>query len=169
VVGEARSWYEGVVEGGRAPAVETAASCPGRVGAAQGPVAYCAASGVVTVDRVALAGLHREFGDFAGATLVASRYGIALLDATGRDTTGTRAGAAATCLAGAYTARLIDPPAGFRLSPGDLDEAVQILLAGDWAARDAAGEADPAEHGFERVARFRTGLLEGSAACLAIA
>jgi hypothetical protein len=129
-------------------------------------VAYCAASGVVTVDRDGLAGLHSDLGDFAGATLLASRYGIALLAATGRATTGTAAGAAATCLAGAYTAGLIDSQRGFRLSPGDLDEAVQVLLVGDWAARDAAGVADPADHGFERVARFRTGVLEGPRACV---
>jgi predicted metalloprotease len=166
VENDARGWFGRLVSGWRAPAVEPAASCPGRAAAAQGPAAYCAASGAVTVDGDALAGLHGELGDFAGATLVASRYGIALLDATDRATTGPAAGAAATCLAGAYTARLVDPPGGFRLSPGDLDEAVQVLLVGDWAARDAAGEADPADHGFERVARFRTGALEGPEACL---
>ena len=31
----------------------------------------------------------------------------------------------------------------FTLSPGDLDEAVEVLLAQDWAGRDAAGAADP--------------------------
>ena len=33
----------------------------------------------------------------------------------------------------------------------------QVLLAGDWAARDAAAAADPAEHGFDRVARLPHG------------
>jgi hypothetical protein len=79
---------------------------------------------------------------------------------------GRPAAAGATCLAGAYTGRLLDAPDGFRLSPGDLDEAVQVLLLADWAARDAAGASDPAEHGFERITRFRAGLLEGPAGCL---
>jgi hypothetical protein len=70
------------------------------------------------------------------------------------------------CLAGAYTGRLIDPAGGFSLSPGDLDEAVQVLLAGDWAARDDRGDVGPAEHGFARVAGFREGLLTGPASCL---
>jgi predicted metalloprotease len=166
VESDARGWFGGLLPGWRVPGGEPAASCPGRAATAQGPVAYCAASGVVTVDRDGLAGLHSDLGDFAGATLLASRYGIALLAATGRAATGTAAGAAATCLAGAYTAGLIDSQRGFRLSPGDLDEAVQVLLVGDWAARDAAGVADPADHGFERVARFRTGVLEGPRACV---
>jgi hypothetical protein len=42
---------------------------------------------------------------------------------------------------------------------------VQVLLAADWVARDAAGASDPADHGFERIGRFRTGLLEGPGAC----
>jgi predicted metalloprotease len=167
VEGDVRGWFGGLVTGdGQAPAIAAPESCPGPAGGAQGPVAYCAATGAVTVDRTALARLHDDLGDYAGATLIASRYGLALLDAAGRPATGAAAGAAATCLAGAYTARLIDAPAGFRLSPGDLDEAVQVLLTADWAARDAAGEADPADHGFERVGDFRTGLLDGSQACL---
>ena len=71
----------------------------------------------------------------------------------------------AMCLGGAYTGRLLDG-ASFSLSPGDLDEAVQVLLSGDWAARDSGGRADPAEHGFDRVATFRSGLLDGPQRCL---
>jgi hypothetical protein len=69
------------------------------------------------------------------------------------------------CLAGSYTARLVDTTGSFALSPGDLDEAVQALVADTWAARDGAGSADPAEHGFDRVAVFREGVQGGPAAC----
>jgi hypothetical protein len=120
----------------------------------------------VAVDVAALEQLHADVGDYAGATLVAGRYALAALDASGRSAVGTPAGAAATCLAGVYTGRLFDATDGFRLSPGDLDEAVQVLLAADWVARDAAGASHPGEHGFERITRFRTGVLEGPAACL---
>jgi len=54
----------------------------------------------------------------------------------------------------------------FSLSPGDLDEAVQVLLSGDRAPRDAHGRIDPDENGFDHVAHFRTGLLGGPAGCL---
>jgi len=40
-----------------------------------------------------------------------------------------------------------------------------VLLLEDWVARDAAGASNQADRGFERVARFRTGLLDGPAAC----
>jgi predicted metalloprotease len=69
------------------------------------------------------------------------------------------------CLSGAYTGHLVDGVA-FTLSPGDLDEAVQVLLAEDWVARDSGGRTDPAEHGFDRVATFRAGYLAGPQSCL---
>jgi hypothetical protein len=114
------------------------------------------------VDRTALAQLANRFGDFSGATLIASRYGMALLDALKRQ----GGGAGAICLAGAYTGGLLTSGGTFTLSPGDLDEAVEVLLAQNWAARDTAGAADPNEHGYERIGLFRKGVLGGSQACL---
>jgi predicted metalloprotease len=162
---DATGWFGVLAPGWNVPPVD-GAGCPEHRGASHGPVRFCAADGGLSIDRNALAALHREVGDFAGVTLVASRYGLALLAALGLATTGPAAGAAAVCLAGAYTAALMEPGGRFTLSPGDLDEAVQVLLTHDWAARDAAGRADPAEHGFDRVARFRAGLLDGPGSCL---
>lgn len=169
---DARGWYDDVVAprapSWRAPQLGTdtrVGACAGTGRDAQGAVRFCAADGSVVADLTALAALQRRFGDFAGATLVASRYGLAALAAAGTPTTGSAAGRAATCLAGAYTARLVDPAGAFGLSPGDLDEAVQLLLAEDWTGRDAAGAADPADHGFERVATYRRGFTGGPAAC----
>ena len=162
---DAAAWFGSLAPGWDPPALSTGGACPPDELAAQGPAAYCPDDGAVAVDVEALDQLHRDVGDFGGATLVAGRYGLALRHVTGGSPVGNPAGAAATCLAGAYTGRLFDAAEGFRLSPGDLDEAVQVLLLADWAARDAAGASDPAEHGFERVARFRTGLLDGPAAC----
>jgi predicted metalloprotease len=162
---DAAEFFGGLAPGWDPPQLSTGGACPVPELAAQGPAAYCRQDGGVAVDTAALERLHEEVGDFAGATVVAGRYGIAMLDASGRSPVGTPAGAAATCLTGAYTDRLFDAAEGFQLSPGDLDEAVQVLLAADWVARDAAGASDPADHGFERIGRFRTGLLEGAAAC----
>ncbi|WP_170308999.1 neutral zinc metallopeptidase [Pseudonocardia hierapolitana] len=162
---DAAEFFGGLAPGWDPPQLSTGGACPVPELAAQGPAAYCREDGGVAVDVAALERLHEEIGDFAGATVVAGRYGIAMLDASGRSPVGTPAGAATTCLTGAYTDRLFDAAEGFQLSPGDLDEAVQVLLAADWVARDAAGASDPADHGFERIGRFRTGLLEGAAAC----
>jgi predicted metalloprotease len=162
---DAAEFFGGLAPGWDPPQLSTGGACPVPELAAQGPAAYCREDGGVAVDVAALERLHEEVGDFAGATVVAGRYGIAMLDATGRSPVGKPAGVAATCLTGAYTGRLFDAAEGFQLSPGDLDEAVQVLLAADWVARDAAGASDPADHGFERIGRFRTGLLDGPAAC----
>jgi predicted metalloprotease len=162
---DAAEFFGGLAPGWDPPELSTGGACPVAELAAQGPAAYCREDGGVAVDVAALERLHDEVGDFAGATVVAGRYGLAMIDATGQSPVGTPAGAATTCLTGAYTGRLFDAADGFRLSPGDLDEAVQVLLAADWVARDAAGASDPADHGFERIGRFRTGLLEGPDAC----
>jgi len=147
--------------GWQAPALSTTA---GRCAvAAQGPAAWCPEDNTVVVDRAAIGQLEDRFGDFAGATLIASRYGLAVLQALRRETTG----AAAICLAGAYTGGLLKADGSFTLSPGDLDEAVEVLLRQDWAARDPAGAADPRQHGYERIALFRKGVVSGSQACLA--
>lgn len=163
---DASEWFGSLAPGWEPPALSTGGACPVDELAPQGPAAYCPADGAVAVDVDALEQLHRDIGDFASATLVAGRYGLALRDVTGGSPVGGPAGSTATCLAGAYTGRLFEAAEGFQLSPGDLDEAVQVLLLSDWIARDAAGASDPAEHGFERVARFRTGVLDGPAACL---
>lgn len=166
---DARPWYAGIAAarapGWQAPALDTDRSCPGRAAVAQGPAAFCAADGSVTVNPTELAAIHRQFGDYAAAIEVASRYGLATLNALDRPTVGPAAGAAVVCLSGAYTERLIDGVA-FSLSPGDLDEAVQVLLADDWVARDSGGQVDPDQHGFDRLARFRAGVQGGPDGCL---
>jgi predicted metalloprotease len=162
---DAMEFFGGLAPGWQPPELSTGGACPVDKLEAQGPAAYCRDDGGVAVDVAALEQLHGAVGDFAGATLVAARYGIAMLDATGESPVGRPAGESATCLAGAYTGRLFGATSGFRLSPGDLDEAVQVLLLEDWVARDAAGASNRADRGFERVDRFRIGLLDGPAAC----
>jgi predicted metalloprotease len=116
-------------------------------------------------DRVQLAATVRSYGDYAAATVLTSRYALAYLAAMDRPTVGPDAARAATCLTGAYTASLFVGATDFRLSPGDLDEAVDELLSEDLAARDADGRAAPGDHGFDRVRQFRAGMLNGAAAC----
>ncbi|WP_232664220.1 neutral zinc metallopeptidase [Pseudonocardia sp. TRM90224] len=164
---DARRWFTAVgstrAPEWRAPALRRrpTAACDTTALAAQGPARFCERDGSVSVDLTEVTSVHRRMGDYAGGVLVASRYALATATAAGARADGTTA----VCLAGAYTSRLIDLEESFALSPGDLDEAVQVLLAVDWAARDAHGAVDPADHGYERVAHFRLGLQGGPDAC----
>ncbi|MFD1146722.1 neutral zinc metallopeptidase [Saccharothrix hoggarensis] len=131
----------------------------------QGPVAYCPADKSVEIEvEEDLPELHAEIGDYATGVLVASRYGLAAMAAVGEGVEGDEAATGALCLAGAYTREVFTRQRGFGLSPGDLDEAVQVLLAYDYAARDATGSASIGP-GFKRVEVFRGGVLEGTEAC----
>ncbi|GAB2665806.1 neutral zinc metallopeptidase [Saccharopolyspora gloriosae] len=121
------------------------------------PVGYCAERGLIGYDPAGLDELHRDVGDQATATLLASRHALAALTALGRPTSGAAAGRAISCLTGAYTAT--EPG----LSAGDLDEAIESLLVSDSVSRDATG--GQALTGGERVAAFRTGLLHGPVHC----
>ncbi len=131
----------------------------------QGPVAYCPSDKSIKIDtKEELPALHKELGDYATGTLVASRYALAELAALGKPVEGEEASKAALCLAGAYTGAVFQRQDGFGLSPGDFDEAVTMLLRFDYAARDATG-GDAVDPGFERVARFREGVFEGPKKC----
>lgn len=132
--------------------------------AGQGTTALCPAGGAIEVDTSdELPRIHDEIGDYATGALLASRYALAALDGLDLATEGARARAATLCLAGAYTNRVLNRDQGFRLSPGDLNEAVQVLLSFDYGSRDAAGRG--IDSGFERVAAFRAGTVNGTSAC----
>ncbi|MBB4908089.1 neutral zinc metallopeptidase [Actinophytocola algeriensis] len=146
------------------PSVKTSDEAPECVDDDQGPIAYCPDSreiDVATGDE--LPELHTEIGDFATGTILASRFSMATLAALGKPLEGAEAQRAVLCLTGAYTGSLITPQDGFALSPGDLDEAIQVLLRFDYPGRDIAGDAVPT--GFDRVSLFRTGALQGVTAC----
>ncbi len=166
IQGDAGPWFGSLVPGFAPPLIGEPVACRPEDLEAQGPARFCVEDGTLSIDRRQMTQLHDQLGDYATATLVASRYALAALDAAGEPTAGPEAGAAVLCLTGAYTGRLIDPVDTFSLSPGDLDEAVQVLLIDDWAARDAEGESPRGEAGFERVAQFRAGLQDGPDSCL---
>ena len=132
---------------------------------AQGPARFCPASLTVSASREQLDAVYRQYGDYASATVLGSRYALAALGAMDRPVLGPDAGRAAVCLTGAYTGQLLPQSTGFELSPGDLDEAVDELLGEDLAARDAAGHAAAGDLGLDRVRQFRNGALGGPARC----
>ncbi|OLR91500.1 metalloprotease-like protein [Actinokineospora bangkokensis] len=144
---------------------KTVAGDPTCDGGKQGPVASCGSAGDVELDDAdSLPKIHSDIGDYATATLLASRYGLSLRKLLGKGTSGPDAQKSAVCLAGGFTGALFRVPAEQRyLSPGDMDEAVQVLLDYDYAARDSAGAATAA--GFDRVAAFRLGFTKGADGC----
>ncbi|MFI7678385.1 neutral zinc metallopeptidase [Actinophytocola sp. NPDC049390] len=146
------------------PEVRTSDASPECAQSDQGPIAYCADAGEIDVavgDE--LPELHTEIGDYATGTILASRYSMAALAALGKPLEGEDAQRELLCLTGAYTGTLITRQEGFSLSPGDLDEAIQVLLRFDYPGRDAKGDA--VATGFDRVSLFRTGALQGVNAC----
>ncbi|AYF77824.1 metallopeptidase [Nocardia yunnanensis] len=140
------------------------------------PVSYCPSSNVIGADVPALAeravagaqgGLLSAMvgGDYNAFVVFVSRYMLALqqnrkLSVTGADTAGLRA----ACLSGAYSTALSRPGSTLQLTATDLDAAVSGLLSDGLAAADVDGTVVPS--GFVRLEAFRTGVLDGDAACL---
>ncbi len=146
------------------PSLKTSGKSPECADTDQGPIAYCAESreiDVATDDE--LPELHVEIGDYATGTILASRFSMAALASLEKPLDGREAQRALLCLTGSYTGMLLTRQQGFSLSPGDLDEAIQVLLRFDYPGRDTAGDAVPT--GFDRVSIFRTGVLQGVDAC----
>jgi len=111
------------------------------------------------------------FGDFAVGVLFGTQYGLAVQEQLGTEApneiTATLRG---DCYAGAWAGALlpteVDPtefPYELLLSPGDLDEAVAVLLSfRSDSDRDRQGP------GFERVKAFRAGVVRGGEECVEV-
>jgi predicted metalloprotease len=129
----------------------------------QGPVAYCPDGAQIDYDtNDELPKIHTAIGDYATGTLLASRYALAALADLKKPTEGSGTQHDTVCLAGSFTGSLLGRDEQY-LSPGDLDEAIQVLLNYDYAARDMTGKGIAT--GFERVRAFRKGVLQGDKAC----
>lgn len=129
---------------------------------------YCAEDNTVYVDETDLATpAYDEIGDFALATAIALPYSLAVREQAGLSTDDGAATRSAVCLTGWYEAQWYngefqDILPGAAISPGDLDEAVQFLLT---YGVDPEVFPNLDASGFELVGAFRTGFLEGGAAC----
>jgi len=147
-----------------APQIKQVDTKPDCGSADQGPIAYCADNNEVDVSTTGeLPKLHTDIGDFATGTLLASRFSLAAMKSVGAPTEGADAQKAVLCVTGAYTGSLLSRQQGFALSPGDLDESIQVLLQYDYAGRDLTGKALPTA--FDRVSMFRKGAMQGIKAC----
>ncbi|GGS52774.1 MULTISPECIES: neutral zinc metallopeptidase [Actinokineospora] len=149
--------------GWRQPQVRETEGQPACTPDRQGPVAFCPDGAAVELDVAEeLPEIHDEIGDYATGTLITSRYALASLAAAGKPVAGPEAQRAAVCLTGAFTGSLFQREQQF-LSPGDMDEAIQVLLHYDYVARDVDGAS--VETGFDRVTLFRKGFVSGARDC----
>ncbi|WP_250003816.1 neutral zinc metallopeptidase [Actinoplanes sp. M2I2] len=129
---------------------------------AEGAAFYCPAGDFVAFDSTELGpALHDRIGDFAIGMLLGDLFARAAQTRRGQPTRTEQGQLVVDCLAGSWTNDLLTRPPGSRLqlSPGDLDEAVQALLA---FGRNSEGDGATA---FDRIAAYREGTLKGLAAC----
>ena len=126
---------------------------------------YCPEDNTVYVDETDLVTpAYDDIGDFALTTAVSLPYSLAVRDQAGLSIDDGAATRSAVCLTGWYQAQwyngAFDDYAV--ISPGDIDEAVQFLLT---YGVDPQVFPNLDASGFELVGAFRTGFLEGGAAC----
>jgi len=109
-----------------------------------------------------------EFGDFAVGTLFATQYGLAVENELGlKPKNEVEATLWGDCYAGSWAGALLpdevnqtDFPYQLLLSPGDLDEAVAVLLS--FRTDSDRQRQGP---GFDRVKAFRSGVVHGPRVC----
>ncbi|MCM4080182.1 neutral zinc metallopeptidase [Paractinoplanes hotanensis] len=129
---------------------------------AEGAAFYCPDGDFVAFDSTRLGpALHQRIGDFAIGMLLGDLFARAAQTRRSQPTRTEQGQLTVDCLAGSWTNDLLlrDPKSGLTLSPGDLDEAVQALLA---FGRSTEGSGPTA---FERIGAYREGTLEGLSAC----
>lgn len=129
---------------------------------------YCSADRFVGYETNNLYEAYERNGDFGAATLLATQYGLAAQIDLGLDTKDDPISATlrGDCFAGAWGAALIADGNDksdllLELSPGDLDEGVQVLLS--FRTDSDRQRQGP---GFDRVRAFRIGVTQGAKACL---
>ncbi len=124
---------------------------------------YCPDDNVVGFDTTDLATPVYELGDFAVATAVALPYGQAVRDQLGLSTDDEEAARSSVCLSGFYAAQVFRGQAGGpSVSPGDVDESVQFLLA---FGNEPTVLPETGLTGFQLVDLFRNGFVQGLDAC----
>jgi predicted metalloprotease len=117
-------------------------------------VTYQASTNTVHYDAATLQRVHDDIGDFGSGMLVATAWASSVQHQLGKAIGTDAARRGAECLAGAWAAS-----ESSSLSPGDLDEAVTVLVSAGKGSTDR-GTA------FDRVAAFRTGFKQGPSQCV---
>ena len=130
---------------------------------------YCAATREVFLDEPFARELYDRFGDFVVGYMLGEAWSEAAQQALDSSLTGEDRALLSDCLTGAWVADIIPDAQGTtrrgnaHIEAGDLDEAIRTaLVVGDDTSTD-----DVLGSGFEKIASFREGVLEGIPACTA--
>ncbi len=136
--------------------------------------AWCTSTNEVYFNEPVARDLYNSLGDFSVGYALGTAWSEAVQSALGSDLTGEPRALLNDCLTGGWVKTVT--PIDFvlpqprlatrdsvRISAGDLDEAIQtVLLVGDPGVDDnVIGNA------FEKIDALRTGVIEGTDACLA--
>jgi len=127
---------------------------------------HCPATGQVFFDETFGQDVYTRFGDFAVGYVLGMAWSEAAQQALGSPLEGEERALVSDCLTGAWAADLI--PRDNRvtrnvvISPGDLDEAIQTALV----VGDSGSSEDIVGSGFEKIASFRQGVLDGISSCI---
>ena len=117
-------------------------------------VTYQPSDNTVHYDAATLQNVHDNIGDFGSGMLIATAWASSVEHQLGNSVGSDDARRGAECLAGAWAANTSSS-----LSPGDLDEAVTVLVSAGKGSTDR-GTA------FDRVAAFRAGFKNGPSNCV---
>jgi predicted metalloprotease len=126
---------------------------------------FCSPERYVAFDNTDLfPRLSERVGDYAVATMLATQFGLAVLTDANKMPKDTRKqNLAGDCVAGAWAADVFENRRtgndNMRLSPGDLDEAIKVLLMFGKGSNSDYGS------GFQRVEWYRKGVNGGITAC----
>lgn len=152
----------------RSPTVTAGAATTGGDtdgGVLTGSVTYQPSTNTVHYDAATMQDVHDGIGDFGSGMLVATAWASSVQHQLGVSLGTGAARRGAECLAGAWAASLSSS-----LSPGDLDEAITVLVAAgkasDPASSDASSNGSTRGTAFERVAAFRAGFARGPSQCV---
>ncbi len=146
----------------------SAADCDDPAGDIALGAVHCPATDAVVFDESLGQELYGRFGDFAVGYMFGVAWSEAVQRALDSPLAGEERALASDCLTGAWVADIIPsddqptPPRGVTISPGDLDEAIQTALV----VGDETSTQDVVGSGFEKIAAFRQGVLEGIPACV---
>lgn len=137
-------------------------------------VAVCDSPRTIVVDPDLMFDVYNTTpGDFAVGYLLAVGYGELVQRTLDLDVDGEIGHLLNDCLAGAWSGDILPlnvepvvPPSDetprISLSPGDLDEAIRIIIA----IGDVSTDLDEFGSPFEKVDAFRQGVFNGASACL---
>ncbi len=153
------------------------ASCDDLRGDFERGAAWCRSTNELVVNEPAALDLYQSLGDFSVGYLLGTAWGEAVQDALDSPLTGEDRSLLNDCLTGGWVRTVIPVEVDQRIelpqprfagrtssiSAGDLDEAIQTVLL----IADLGSDDDVLGNAFEKIAALRTGVLEGTDACLA--